>query len=900
MGITEAENIFIDDHSVLDPSFISVTPSGSWVNLIDVLDKNKQELLLGLQTETVFNGISKKFPLVTIELLKNALIFVTSRYLPELYPYEILDEWKKTISDLRKKLKAKRDLLLRNTHDLHTINTYIVTDNGNSYSITSLDVILRLKNVDIDAIIKEYPVDNFVPFLAKSDVKAKPVIKYFKENTCVDKWILEFTEKKQKRSKLSFKIKEYLTGNYIDGYIIDSVLNIKFVYNKDSFVTFDIVKSIILKTLQPLVKNDMIHPVIASDLLFRSTVIGLDIKRVYTYKLLKYVIKDKFSGLLEIQPKKIKNVLTLMYSGYKIIINNKTPGLVTTKATVYADQGIIKEIINILVSVYIEIEKNKALLVYEPVKKIKNDVKHIKVLRNKGVSVNSVGCQKRRQPVIASSNGSLHTLTDPKTGIVFTCNQDYIYPGFTNNNIICCFKKDQRDKLVYLRNLGALKDELVFEKDKDILKRPIIVTDKILEYNRVSAIPKELKYLFKFPDLQFRLGNVQSLNSIVHALEIIQGKQMNTNVIASKLTSKIYKSLDNGDLYAKMSQSDYSTYILNQNVMKRNDVLDFYAKCLNLQIVLVNVHSIEYINFLPNSTGKIAVILEKKTTSISYYEVIVEINNDKISRYHDIKTMNLSLASHYTALQILSTQVKIKSQYLNPFNKVTFVNSNYGILPVEASGLLLEFPVTTTVNWNIDALLQLNLIGELYEKTKNLQFKVTSQILNQAGHTIGLVNKFGVIIPVSESSRLQLPVSETEYYSVSDLDKHLKNPENYKSKISLYNAEIYAYKKLEQKIRYILSRDRDGLAQESDTTRLHELIRSKLKNFVQVTSGAIHNSKKLAVPKDIYDLIVNKISRDILDLNKTGKLILQGKTKNELVDKNSFVKRKNEKILLSG
>lgn len=82
---------------------------------------------------------------------------------------------------------------------------------------------------------------------------------------------------------------------------------------------------------------------------------------------------------------------------------------------------------------------------------------NIKQLKEQGVKVLSTNCQKQRQPVISES---LQPIDDSYELIFgnsrYICDKkDYPYPGFTNENIVCCFKKDQRRKEPYIRNMAS-------------------------------------------------------------------------------------------------------------------------------------------------------------------------------------------------------------------------------------------------------------------------------------------------------------------------------------------------------------------------------------------------------------------------------------------------------------
>lgn len=110
---------------------------------------------------------------------------------------------------------------------------------------------------------------------------------------------------------------------------------------------------------------------------------------------------------------------------------------------------------------------------------------NIKQLKEQGVKVLSTNCQKQRQPLISDSLVPL----DDSYELVFNnsryiCDKkDYPYPGFTNENIVCCFKKDQRRKEPYIRNMASQQLEesvqpsnfMIEVKHNDILYKTFVI-----------------------------------------------------------------------------------------------------------------------------------------------------------------------------------------------------------------------------------------------------------------------------------------------------------------------------------------------------------------------------------------------------------------------------------------
>lgn len=98
---------------------------------------------------------------------------------------------------------------------------------------------------------------------------------------------------------------------------------------------------------------------------------------------------------------------------------------------------------------------------------------HIKALRKQGVKMLSTKCQKPRQPVVSSDSAS-QTYTLQFKGKSYVCpTKEYPYPGFTNENIVCCFKKDQRQRETYIRNskhISTTADDILVEPSNTLVQ----------------------------------------------------------------------------------------------------------------------------------------------------------------------------------------------------------------------------------------------------------------------------------------------------------------------------------------------------------------------------------------------------------------------------------------------
>ena len=124
---------------------------------------------------------------------------------------------------------------------------------------------------------------------------------------------------------------------------------------------------------------------------------------------------------------------------------------------------------------------------------------HIKNLRKQGVDILSTKCQKPRQPSVETSTKPVKgSYTLEYKNIKYVCpGKEYPYPGFTNENIVCCFKKDQRRRPAYIRNIKS--------EDFDVLVQPsnfkVRVTDNVSKSNyETFAIKVVSDYINGFDD----------------------------------------------------------------------------------------------------------------------------------------------------------------------------------------------------------------------------------------------------------------------------------------------------------------------------------------------------------------------------------------------------------------
>lgn len=115
---------------------------------------------------------------------------------------------------------------------------------------------------------------------------------------------------------------------------------------------------------------------------------------------------------------------------------------------------------------------------------------HIKDLRKQGVNILSTKCQKPRQPIVDDTKVPLDkSYTLEYNGLKYVCpKKDYPYPGFTNENIVCCFKKDQRRRQAYIRNTQSKEFDIIVQPSNFKVKVTDTQTNKTYETFAIKVV----------------------------------------------------------------------------------------------------------------------------------------------------------------------------------------------------------------------------------------------------------------------------------------------------------------------------------------------------------------------------------------------------------------------------
>lgn len=1010
------KKIFVNDIDILDPSFIKFnntskskkSSSKNYTNIISDIQKKDISKVISItdlnshDLNVLFNQYKNNYPNITLKNFKLAIMYIQYNTIPGFYEVyrDELNIWYNNINNERKTLYNNYKNNELDNLSITTKKSFVDIDASTNlayYSILTIRLFIFIKkeknddktSINIDKIINEYPLDNNIPLMYNKNKKFKIYEKFKIDNNLklgqdqLKLWL----PKKQKKTKyisdprLNFRIREKNVENsksikYYKSLLSgeNSRLYIILNFDKESFVSFNDIQIILKNTMKPFINN--INDILDSqlnlfDMNIRSTNIYFNIKRNLPYNILIYIAQKKFDKILKLEPKKTKNILTFKcnvnYDKIKninatIIINNAntTNDLLSRVTVTNAKNSFeIDYIINLVVLIYYNAENDPITRNHiKSVKPILKITKNIKNLRNIGIDVSSAGCQRERQPTFITADSEIpnninYPLIDPKTKFTLVCkNKKYSYPGFTNNNIVCCFKRDQRNKLIFKRNIGTASDILFNDSDTTILKSQIITTSKVLELNRLGVIPKGLNNLFDINKLKkyniYRLGNLHDFDSIIHAVELLIYKKIDIfNITEKFLTEKIFKSLNNGDLANIMSYNDYKKY-LESIEFKELGIIDLLSKYTNINIVVINWTSNKYyIECIPNTNYRhYCFIMKRIIDKKIYFEPLVgvpitqnkkskilRIFVDKFTIIHCKEHTNQNELKNINEIKIYLT---IKSQFIDSYNKVTYIDTlEYGIIPIYPSGLLIKYPISHKFNFDkLNSDKQFKYLQKLSKKSNTPGLTPVYQIIDNKNCVMAILTKSNIIVPVKRNKiNLNIPIIRIENIIDSGLLTHSNTLIQSKSKFVdiryKYNLLIAFSKELYQRLRYtlnhIIKNNNINLKNHIDD-KDDKLLIKKLKNILNdyvligesnlipdvvpnikyiCGSGSDSNKNisdpfckndKLYIPRKYYNNLIKKISNDIINYTKNGKDLIEGRVKKEFIEF-GIIKRSNEKIV---
>jgi hypothetical protein len=523
------KNVFIKYQGFIIPEIMALGDSKKYIttmkksiqvvyvyNLIDELTKyifDNISIFLDINNtstliETLFNS------------LKNAYTDLTQDYLVIVIKYILyknagfqdfkrdVEKFEKMVIDAKIKIMNKKNENNENFKKNAGKGIFNVDKKGN-YIYSLINCIISIKfegSINLSRILKGVSVSDRVPVMGADKVGIK-IFKGFPKNISED-WL--FTRNKAGKLKpkllkgLTLKVKSdnFLSDDYYYTVIISEnskSLVARLNWKKNEYVTFEDVKSYVKDGLSEVI--DKINKVDTLNIKkFDYSKISYSVIQVNTsrnFNLIKIsqaatnfgdmFKKQENSGrFLRLTYDETGENITIVIKNSEYIIDGiefKNNVVEFLNVTPFTD---LQKIIDQVGSLFIKSEtkrllefKNSKLVEIKQVKDVGKKVKETlgtKVLKEAGAEINSVSCQKRRQPTLYIEGEPTDTYTLDYNGKKYACKnkeKGYVYPGFTSQKSPCCFTKDQRSKEIY-KNMTMttdVSDALVITSDSYIISK---------------------------------------------------------------------------------------------------------------------------------------------------------------------------------------------------------------------------------------------------------------------------------------------------------------------------------------------------------------------------------------------------------------------------------------------
>ena len=352
-------------------------------------------------------------------------------------------------------------------------------------------------------------------------------------------------------------------------------------------------------------------------------------------------------------------------------------------------------IISSLYLLYLLINKNESESTIAT--KIKSNKK---VLKELGIEFDPKQCQSIRQPNVVSNT----TQVQKDSYIIYknkkyACNNpDYPFPGFTNSDIVCCFKTNQIGQLNYVRNINP--DSLTIQVQPSNFKIKIehnntsittylikVVSEYRNNFNENNSFPR-FYYLApsdNYPtlhpirnqtliqelnettnDIDIWLNPI-SLNNIIYPNSKVNCKNPpNLNNITDDINSpcSIYKKYPFFRYNNKSIPCCYDKFTENINIKEKNNKQSYIIKS-----------SKHLLN--PNRLGLLPTILHNLFINLNnkyeYYRKGV-IQDNKFSLIYAILTSLSDNSNHISFLNNMKTYILNNSSFFNMINNGDIVH----------------------------------------------------------------------------------------------------------------------------------------------------------------------------------------------------------------------------------
>lgn len=789
---------------LLDTQFPHLDPFSTKLSIIvttlidDLLSQNYQEIWMETDKRNMvfYENFLKEYPQLREDTFQMALKIVLFKSNPQIYDHfqnditsamgYILTEMNKSAAEIGKVFSNLSDYLRSASQIEYS------SPRPEEFTITNINYTGNLGTpIDIVDIFNSFQMTEEIPFIGIGGQfidKSNPVVRVFKINgqrAVPEKEIKDFyvTENKKqnlivykKVKGLVFKIKIPETSAYLT-LLIEP--NGTFWINLKPNKTIGVISNLLNNHVKPLL-NKLKNVDIESKLSFKLVNISTNIETPFYINLKTFVASIKRPSinkiLFELKPSKSTELTSFLYKK-EITINLKdNPYLLNSSVlSILGVSGIWQ-----LCTIYTQIITIDNLIISDSSSQVERqqirERSNIKRLKELGVKVKSTNCQKQRQPIIIDTNAPT-ILKHPESytldylGKTYMCTSDeHPFPGFTNENILCCFKKDQRQKEAFIRNTSP--QNLVSAEassQKISRKQHVITTEKLLQNNRFGVLPNGLQEsvndILQIKNI-FRYGIVQDQFSFFNALAKVDPRY-NDN---TALFWKEFKSFleENRDTIEKLYIQNLD-YLINSSTPFLDSKIDFNSLLLVISFFtkynffIFEEDRLECSMQIITDFNNQFVILIKRDI---YWELIVEKVEDEakmtfkrdhplikfMEQYYNFSCIKKdyypeSFKKQYTPLpdlnDILASFPGIDYQIVNlENNKVNFVWLTNGFVPVK------ESTPKFGINWKWISEVKFPKLEDQISILERVNQNPIGVVKNKNNAVIGVVSNTGVMCPV--------------------------------------------------------------------------------------------------------------------------------------------------------
>lgn len=872
--------------------------------LDDLESQNYQEIWMETDKRNMvfYENFLNNYPQLREDTFQMALKIVLFKSNPQIYDHfqnditsamgYILTEMNKSAAEITKVFSNLNDYLRSASQVTYS------SPRPEEFTITNINYRGSLGiPIDIVDVFNTFKLTETIPFIGIGGQfidRTNPVVRVFKINgkrVIPEKEIKDFYVTENKKQNLIvykkvkgivFKIKVPETSAYLTLLIEpNGTFWINLKPNKTQNVVDNLLNDYITSLLKSVSKDaGVIEPQ------FELLNISTNIETPFYINLKTFVASLKRPSisklLFELKPSKsteltsflYKKEITINLKDNVYLLNSSVLGILGVSGiwqlcTIYTQIMIVD---NLIVS-----EASSSQLERQQIRERSN----IKRLKELGVKVKSTNCQKQRQPIIVDTNVPT-VLKHPESytldylGKTYMCTSDeHPFPGFTNENILCCFKKDQRKKEAFIRNTTP-QNLVSAEASSSLRKQHVITTEKLLQNNRFGVLPNGLQEsindILQIKNI-FRYGVVQDQFSFFNALAKITGNETGTETWNSFVSFVKENKETIEQLYTNIPVESKTPVIENNNLL----IISFFTK---LNYFIFEEDRLECsMQIITDFNNKYVVLLKKDI----HWELIVEKSSNDVpimtfNRDHPlIKFMEQyynyscekkdyypeSFKKQYSPLpqlnDILGKFAPIDYQIVNlENNKVNFVWLNGGFVPVKESTPKFGIPWKWISEVNFPKL------------------KDQISVLEKVGQNpLGVVKKKGTVVGVVSNTGVMCPVDSSDSDSDSDSEQSsLKEVSSFMGPYILSTERItWSHKKEEstyQKLRLAFARYlnrvdtdlRDTILQVVTSPSISD---KRIKLADLIPEGFKTEYSQLDISDLITELIVENTSSDIVN-----------------------------------